>query len=218
MLKKLIYILLACTLLMGTAACNSSLGEASATPAPESEESADPTPEPTPEEESGEESESEEEVEVPVIEGEEELSYSEELPMPTGDDEFVKAFNENPIDAQYIAENEEDLSTQSQMEVIGMATAHWETQMNYTYTKVLGLLDEEDTEQFEIEQQAWIGEVPIYLDQFQEDTQDLGTAGAMEYSYRTMILYRERAIELLSVEYEKSGEIELVSITGDAAG
>ncbi len=218
MLKKMIYILLTCTLLGSMVSCNASLEQSVSQEPSQSQSEENSEPVATPEPSSDDTSSGEVESEIPVIEGDESLTHTQALPMPTGEDAFVTAFNENPIDAQYLSENNTGLSTQDQMIIIGQATAHWETQMNYTYTKVLGLLNETDSAQFEIEQQAWIGEVPIYLDQFQQDTSDLGSSGSVEYSYRTMILYRERAIELLSVEYEKNGNIELVSITGEAAG
>ncbi len=217
-MKKSLFLLLILTLSFALVACTQNsapavtpepapTATATATPAPESEDESEPettaTPAPTA-------STSDTSSDVP--------SSSQGLPAIEGSEAFVALLTGNAIDTKYSDGITTAASTQESIESTNLATREWETQLNYTYTNLINTLSEDDKTQLELEQDAWRNELPIYLEQFQEETEELGSSGSLEYAYRVMLLYRERALALFTLEFENSGEIEIVDNSGEAVG
>ncbi|MBE6730841.1 MAG: hypothetical protein E7564_04025 [Ruminococcaceae bacterium] len=144
-----------------------------------------------------------------------------ELPEIEGPDGFLEQFVLNPIDAYYIENMEMASSLSGMLDITNNTMMYWETEVNSVYSELMMLLGE-DSEEFskiKAEQKAFNNDLKISADEIKENAEASMTGSMIniEISYRIMLLYRGRAVELLCSAYNVTGEVNVEIIT-DAAG
>ena len=214
-MKKIIALLLVGAISLSLSACSltgtqsSSQPEASATPTAAPEVTASPTvaPEATP---------------APEVTAAPEDSEAEtkDLPKVEGTAEFLKAFEGNEIDTYYITEIGKAASVADMVSVNNKATQAWETLMNTVYDKVIAAVntDANMAEKISTEQKAWASDVVIKTEEIKAGVKSTGSMANVEISHKIMLIYRERCTELLSILFDKTGEITITMTTADAVG
>ena len=226
-MKKILALLLAVLMAVSFAACSdtketssasSSKNEETVSSSSEIKEAESKT-----EEESKSESESETEDERDMttavqITGDEQTG---ELPEIEGPDKFVSLFLKNPIDAYYLEEMEMASSVSMMLSVTNNAMKYWEAQVNATYSQLMVIFGEnsEEFKDIKAEQTAFINDLALATGEIRENAEKelSGSMVNIEISYRLMLLYRGRAVELLCEAYNLTSEVNIAIIT-EAAG
>ena len=98
---------------------------------------------------------------------------------------------------------------------------YWEAEVNSVYSELMIELGE-DSEAFKkikVEQNAFSNDLVVATNEIREEAEKnvTGSMVNIEISYRLMLLYRGRAVELLCSLYNITGEVN-VTLLGDAAG
>ena len=209
--KKIGCVLCCAALLLSLAACSKQTGaSADPTPAPEAtarpeatpapEDGASPTPapegtdaEPTPAPEGGTSSTTE---------------HTSVLPAPeSGSDDFRKAFEENPIDAQYAEDLELAASMAAIIAASNTASESWQAQIDSVYKQILERGDEETVEQAKEAQSHWVNEQSDALKAIRDAVSEDDAMAAVTVAENIMLYYRTRAIDLCAVLYEIDGKL-----------
>lgn len=207
---KTLFAALCCVVLLFALAACSALPASSEAPAtsnetaekPESVPAATAEPTPAPEEPGA--------VPTPAPEGEENEQefHGSLLPMPeSGDQAFVAAFMENPIDQRYL----DDLDLASSMteiaDVNNAAAESWKNQIDAAYMHILEIGDEETVNRVKAEQEAWLDEQNAQLQTIRDQVDADGAVAAVNVSENIMLYYRSRAIDLCAVVYSLEEQI-----------
>ena len=144
-----------------------------------------------------------------------------ELPEIEGPDKFVSLFLKNPIDAYYLEEMEMAPSVSVMLSVTNNTMKYWEAQVNATYSQLMVIFGENSPEfkSIKAEQTAFINDLTLATAEIKEKAEKelSGSMVNIEISYRLMLLYRGRAVELLCEAYNLTSEVNVAIIT-DAAG
>lgn len=194
----LVLSLAACTQTEGSSTPQASATpEASeATPAPET----DPTPAP-------EESTDGDITPTAAPEGENE-THGTGLPAPeAGSPEFVSAFAENPIDAQYASDMEIAGSVAQMVAACNTASESWQAQIESVYTQILERGSDDVVEQATEDQSHWVNEQSTVLEEIRESVSEEDSMAALTVAENIMLYYRSHAIELCATLYEIDGAI-----------
>lgn len=234
-MKRLMILMLALLLAITAAACS---GENAVSDEKESEVVSDTVisedvsePESSENTETETESEGEESEAESAVIGENEMTtaiqvtgdeQSGELPEIEGSDAFVSLFLKNPIDEYYLTEMENAASVAAMLSVTNETMKYWEAEVNAVYSELMGLMGEDSAEWKAVAsaQKAFVNDFAIASDEIREEAQNGVSDGSMvniEISYRLMLLYRGRAVELLCSAYNITGEVN-VELIPDAAG
>lgn len=144
-----------------------------------------------------------------------------ELPEIEGPERFVELFLKNPIDEYYLNEMETAASVSMMLNVTNNSMKYWEAEVNSVYSELMIELGE-DSEAFKkikVEQNAFSNDLVVATNEIREEAEKnvTGSMVNIEISYRLMLLYRGRAVELLCSLYNITGEVN-VTLLGDAAG
>ena len=211
-IKKLICMACGAAVIFSLAACSQTSSSAEPTPAPEVTAAPEVTPAPegadaeaTP----APEGEGESGTPTPAPEGDESAdTHTSVLPAPeSGSEEFRKAFEENPIAAQYAADLE--LASSGAAIVAGSNTASesWQEQIDSVYTQILERGDDETVEQVKEEQSHWVNEQSDALQEIRNAVSEDDSMAAVTVAENIMLYYRTRAIDLCAVLYEIDGQL-----------
>ena len=210
--KKLICMVCGAAVIFSLAACSQTSSSAEPTPAPEVTAAPEVTPAPegadaeaTP----APEGESESGTPTPAPEGDESAdTHTSVLPAPeSGSEEFRKAFEENPIDAQYAADLELASSVAAIVAASNTASESWQEQIDSVYTQILERGDDETVEQVKEEQSHWVNEQSDALQEIRNAVSEDDSMAAVTVAENIMLYYRTRAIDLCAVLYEIDGQL-----------
>lgn len=198
-------------LLLGSAACSRQIAETpSSSQAQESVSSAPqetPTPAPTQEPDS---TPSLSQAEDPnwsgsITSGEE--GTTEYLPpIETEDEQFQKAFAGNAIDSQFELEYSTSTSLTLMSQACNHAAERWKLMIDIVYQEVLELAGEDDRNSIKSAQEEWAAGVGGRLQEIRDAAQE-ASGGALEAARSTMLLYRERAVQLCELQYSLNGTL-----------
>ena len=132
----------------------------------------------------------------------------EVTPAPEGgSEEFRKAFEENPIDAQYAADLELASSVAAIVAASNTASESWQEQIDSVYTQILERGDDETVEQVKEEQSHWVNEQSDALQEIRNAVSEDDSMAAVTVAENIMLYYRTRAIDLCAVLYEIDGQL-----------
>ena len=144
-----------------------------------------------------------------------------ELPEIEGPDAFLEKFVLNPIDKYYIENMEMASSLSAMLDITNNTMMYWETEVNSVYSELMMLLgeDSEEFQKIKAEQKAFNNDLKISAEEIKRSAEEslTGSMINIEISYRIMLLYRGRAVELLCSAYNITNEVN-VEIIEDAAG
>lgn len=211
-IKKLICMVCGAAVIFSLAACSQTSSSAEPTPAPEVTAAPEVTPAPegadaeaTP----APEGEGESGTPTPAPEGDESAdTHTSVLPAPeSGSEEFRKAFEENPIDAQYAADLELASSVAAIVAASNTASESWQEQIDSVYTQILERGDDETVEQVKEEQSHWVNEQSDALQEIRNAVSEDDSMAAVTVAENIMLYYRTRAIDLCAVLYEIDGKL-----------
>ena len=211
-IKKLICMVCGAAVIFSLAACSQTSSSAEPTPAPEVTAAPEVTPAPegadteaTP----APEGEGESGTPTPAPEGDESAdTHTSVLPAPeSGSEEFRKAFEENPIDAQYAADLELASSVAAIVAASNTASESWQEQIDSVYTQILERGDDETVEQVKEEQSHWVNEQSDALQEIRNAVSKDDSMAAVTVAENIMLYYRTRAIDLCAVLYEIDGQL-----------
>ena len=211
-IKKLICMVCGAAVIFSLAACSQTSSSAEPTPAPEVTAAPEVTPAPegadaeaTP----APEGEGESGTPTPAPEGDESAdAHTSVLPAPeSGSEEFRKAFEENPIDAQYAADLELASSVAAIVAASNTASESWQEQIDSVYTQILERGDDETVEQVKEEQSHWVNEQSDALQEIRNAVSEDDSMAAVTVAENIMLYYRTRAIDLCAVLYEIDGQL-----------
>ena len=211
-IKKLICMVCGAAVIFSLAACSQTSSSAEPTPAPEVTAAPEVTPAPegadaeaTP----APEGEGESGTPTPAPEGDESAdTHTSVLPAPeSGSEEFRKAFEENPIDAQYAADLELASSVAAIVAASNTASESWQEQIDSVYTQILERGDDETVEQVKEEQSHWVNEQSDALQEIRNAVSEDDSMAAVTVAENIMLYYRTRAIDLCAVLYEIDSQL-----------
>lgn len=203
-MKKILCMICCAALLFSLAACAQS-ENASATPTPAPEATAAPEATPAPEGDDAPEV-----IPTPAPEGDssEEEPHSSVLPAPeVGSEGFRKAFEENPIDAQYAEDLELAGSVAGIVAASNTASASWQEQIDSVYQQILERGDAKTIEEVSEAQSHWVNEQSIELQAIRDSVSEDDPMAAITVAESIMLYYRTRAIDLCAVLYEIDGQL-----------
>ena len=144
-----------------------------------------------------------------------------ELPEIEGPDGFLEKFALNPIDKYYIENMEMASSLSNMLDITNNTMMYWETEVNSVYSELMVLLGEDSKEfqKIKAEQKAFNNDLKVAADEIKKNAEESMTGSMIniEISYRIMLLYRGRAVELLCSAYNVTDEVNIEIVT-DAAG
>jgi hypothetical protein len=156
-------------------------------------------------------SETESSTEVPID--------GEKLPTVEGSDDFVAAFTDNPIDTAYLETLNSSESVVSMVRAGNSASSQWQSEIDSAYSTLLNkLTDSDKIDALKAEQTSWENNLSTEINNVKTAVTSTGSLANVEISYGAMLLYRERAAALLSQLYDITGEINITTPSGEAAG
>lgn len=121
------------------------------------------------------------------------------IPIETDSPEFDAKFRENPLDAAYVEESSEAVSTLDMVEVCEKYAALWETEIEAGMEKLLSLATD-DREVYQKEQEDWETGLDAALKELTEQAGG-GSMAQVEAAGSRMDYYRTRANAVLRALY-----------------
>ncbi len=158
------------------------------------------------------EAETSSEVETPNT------SEENNLPAPTDNEEFNSLFMANEIDSTYSKDILFAASITQMVDIEVAATSNWEREINYAYTKLLGLVADDAINSIEAEQSAWFNDIQLVIQSIQNEYSGEDPMSKVYIAHDIMIHYRDRAADLMNKVYEEAGTIEFAPEEGEVLG
>ena len=121
------------------------------------------------------------------------------IPIETDSPEFDAKFRENPLDAAYVEESSEAVSTLDMVKVCEKYAALWETEIEVGMEKLLSLATD-DREVYQKEQEDWETGLDAALKELTEQAGG-GSMAQVEAAGSRMDYYRTRANAVLRALY-----------------
>lgn len=137
----------------------------------------------------------------------------EALPDVDGSDDFKAAFKDNSIDTDYMKQSKVSGSVVEMVKINNGAADNWKKVVASAYKELLKL-----DASVEEEQQEWKDGLSDKFNEIRDQVTASGSFANVEISHNTMLVYRERAAELLEDIFEATGDISGYFSTGDANG
>ena len=219
LLKKVICFALVGTMLISSSACSSSSSDTSSESSTESSigedeevvvEDSEVSEETTDETSESSTEESTESSETPID--------GESMPAPdAGDEDFQTAFSGNAIDTDYLTAINAATDTVSSVRAGNNAKSRWSTQIEISLD-TLKELDESVYEEQEQAQEEWEANLDSAIEEVKANISTDGSLGNVESAYNVMLLYRNRAAEVLYQIYLINGEVDVNAGVGEAEG
>ncbi len=205
-LKKLTVLALAATFAFSVTACSSSSSS-------ENSESGENSAQSSASEESTDSTASSETTETSTapIDG-------SSMPDPTaGDEAFKSLFSENAIDSDYLSEINSAQDVVSSVRAGNSAATRWKSQIEISLDE-LKELDSSAYDEQASAQETWENGLDAAVENVKSNITTDGSLGNIEAAYNVMLLYRERAAEVLYQIYQINGEVNVSAGVGEAQG
>lgn len=141
-----------------------------------------------------------------------EEAYDLFLPTVTENEAFNAVFSRNDIDMAYYEVASDSGSTTAIVRASNKAASQWQTVIENAYEELKSV--SADPSEAEKDQNDWNAAVDAAVQKIKDDAGDDGLAN-ITVSYEIMLLYREKAGQLLEQIYAITGELDL---TAEAVG
>lgn len=133
-------------------------------------------------------------------------------PVDTEDPEFADAFAKNSIDADFLVDSEDALTTLEMIELFNTYVEKWEEQIDSLYVDLLaktkdGTYGEDAYDTIKAGQEEWVDATPAALDALRAEKSGAGSGASLNIASAFMEYYRSRAAELSSIYFQMTGEI-----------
>ena len=143
----------------------------------------------------------------PTVTDDDSSAGTEYLPsIETGSENFQKAFAGNAIDSQFELEYSRSTSATLMVQACNDAAQRWKNMIDVAYQSVLDLSDDGQRESVKETQDQWAAVLDQKLQEIRDDAGD-GADAPLEIARGAMLLYRERAAELCSIQYANDGTL-----------
>lgn len=202
-LKKLTVLALAAAFAFSVTACSSSSSS-------ENSESGESSAQSSASEESTDSTASSETSTAPID--------GSSMPDPTaGDDAFKSLFAQNAIDSDYLSEINSAQDVVSSVRAGNSAATRWKSQIEISLDE-LKELDSSAYDEQASAQETWENGLDAATENVKANITTDGSLGNIEAAYNVMLLYRERAAEVLYQIYQINGEVNVSAGVGEAQG
>ncbi len=142
----------------------------------------------------------------------------ESMPNPdAGDEDFQTAFSGNAIDTDYLSAINTATDVVASVRAGNNAKTRWNTQIEISLD-TLKELDESVYEEQEKAQEEWEASLDSAVEKIKANITTDGSLGNIESAYNVMLLYRNRAAEVLYQIYLINGEVDVNAGVGEAKG
>lgn len=140
------------------------------------------------------------------------------VPDPSaGDEDFKKLFAGNAIDSDYLAQINTAEDVVSSVRAGNSAASRWKSQIEISLDE-LKSLDESVYNEQKTAQETWEKNLDATIENIKSSQTTSGSLANIESSYNVMILYRERAAEVMYQVYLANGEVNVTAGVGEAQG
>ena len=133
------------------------------------------------------------------------------LDPDTGNEEFVAAFKANEIDAEYLAAYEASENIISMMQSCDAAAEKWRDQIDYGYIAALEATEGEERRSIREGQEAWLSGIDESVENIRSGYDQTASISKYLISADIMLFYRQRAMVLSQIVFEKTGEMPRVT-------
>ena len=133
------------------------------------------------------------------------------LDPDTGNEEFVAAFKANEIDAEYLAAYEASENIISMMQSCDAAAEKWRDQIDYGYIAALEATEGEERRSIREGQEAWLSGIDESVENIRSGYDQTASISKYLISADIMLFYRQRAMVLSQIVFEKTGEMPQVT-------
>ncbi|MDO4459084.1 MAG: hypothetical protein Q4C42_03220 [Clostridia bacterium] len=140
------------------------------------------------------------------------------IPKPqAGDDDFYALFKTNDIDADYLETSKTATAAVAGIRAGNECAERWMAQVQISLDE-LDTLDASVAEEQRKSQENWEKTLDKKRDAAKENLTTQGSVQNIEMAFNVMLLYRERAAEVLYEVYKLNGEVNVTAGTGEAVG
>lgn len=217
LLKKLIAIALVAVMAVSITACSSSSNGSSDSTESSAQSSVSEASEESSAGETSESTESSSEEDETSTSSEAPIDGSS-VPDPTaGDDAFKALFSGNAIDSDYLTEINSAADVVSSVRAGNTAANRWKSQIEISLDELKNL-DSAAYDEQKSAQETWDNNLDSEIENIKSNLTTSGSLANIESAYNVMILYRERAAEIMYQVYLANGEVNVTAGVGEAQG
>ena len=219
LLKKIIALALVAVMAVSITACSNSSSntEDSSSAQSSTSEASENTEESTTDTESSSESD-ETSSESSASETSEAPIDGSSVPDPSvGDDDFKSLFAGNAIDSDYLTEINSAEDVVSSVRAGNTAANRWKSQIEISLDE-LESLDSTAYDEQKTAQETWENNLDSEIENIKSSLTTSGSLANIESAYNVMLLYRERAAEVMYQVYLANGEVNVTAGVGEAQG
>ncbi len=211
LLKKIIALALVAVMAVSITACSGSSSNTDAGSSAQSSASAEEsTADTESSSESSETSTESEESEAPID--------GSSVPTPSaGDDDFKSLFSGNAIDTDYLTEINAAEDVVSSVRAGNTVANRWKSQIEISLDELENLDSTAYNEQ-KTAQEEWDNNLDSAIENIKSNLTTSGSLANIESAYNVMLLYRERAAEVMYQVYLANGEVNVTAGVGEAEG
>lgn len=216
LLKKIIALALVAVMAVSVTACSGSSSKTEDSSSAQSSASENTEESTTDTESSGEsddtstENSSSETSEAPID--------GSSVPDPSaGDDDFKSLFAGNAIDTDYLTEINSAEDVVSSVRAGNTAANRWKSQIEISLDE-LENLDSTAYDEQKKAQETWENNLDSEIENIKSSLTTSGSLANIESAYNVMLLYRERAAEVMYQVYLANGEVNVTAGVGEAQG
>lgn len=140
------------------------------------------------------------------------------VPDPSaGDDDFKSLFAGNAIDSDYLTEINSAEDVVSSVRAGNTAANRWKSQIEISLDELQNL-DSTAYDEQKIAQETWENNLDSEIENIKSSLTTSGSLANIESAYNVMLLYRERAAEVMYQVYLANGEVNVTAGVGEAQG
>ncbi len=140
------------------------------------------------------------------------------VPDPSaGDEDFKKLFAGNAIDSDYLTQINAAEDVVSSVRAGNSAASRWKSQIEISLDELKNL-DESAYDEQKTAQETWENNLDATIENIKSSQTTSGSLANIESAYNVMILYRERAAEVMYQVYLANGEVNVTAGVGEAQG
>lgn len=140
------------------------------------------------------------------------------VPDPSaGDDDFKSLFAGNAIDSDYLTEINSAEDVVSSVRAGNTAANRWKSQIEISLDE-LESLDSTAYDEQKTAQETWENNLDSEIENIKSSLTTSGSLANIESAYNVMLLYRERAAEVMYQVYLANGEVNVTAGVGEAQG
>ena len=216
LLKKIIALALVAVMAVSITACSNSSSKtedsssAQSSASENTEESTTDTESSSESDETSSESSASETSEAPID--------GSSVPDPSvGDDDFKSLFAGNAIDSDYLTEINSAEDVVSSVRAGNTAANRWKSQIEISLDELQNL-DSTAYDEQKTAQEEWENNLDSEIENIKSSLTTSGSLANIESAYNVMLLYRERAAEVMYQVYLANGEVNVTAGVGEAQG